>query len=216
MKENKDFQRLVKSYFNFFSASVVEGYGKGDFTTIDTNTIKALKENVFNFSQAKTASELKEMNKLLLDDNGIIKLFDVFKEDVLNLHKNYNENYLQAEYIFAVTSSQNTRLWNDAIKNNGINPYLKYITVGDKLVRPGHKAMNNITLLSTDSFWNKYYPPNGWRCRCTVQSLRDTKKTTDLATKNIALIEKDTPDYFKRNFANEQIIFDSTHPYFNQ
>ena len=192
-----------------------EGYGKGDFTTIDTNTIKALKENVFNFSLAKSESELKEINKLLLDSNGLVKLFEDFKNDVFALHKNYNESYLQAEYIFAVTSSQNTRLWNDAIKNNDVNPYLKYITVGDKLVRPGHKAMNNITLLSTDSFWNKYYPPNGWRCRCTVQSLRDVKKVTDLDTKNMTLIEKDTPDYFKRNFAQEQIIFDSTHPYFN-
>lgn len=206
----------MKSYFNFFVASIGEGYGGGDFTTIDKQTIKALKENVFNFSQAKTVNELKEINKLLLDSNGLIKLFEDFKSDVFALHKNYNESYLQAEYIFAVTSSQNTRLWNDAMQNNSINPYLKYITVGDKLVRKSHKEMNNITLLSTDSFWNKYYPPNGWRCRCTVQSLRDVKKVTDLDTKNTTLIDKDTPAYFKRNFAQEQIIFDSTHPYFNQ
>ena len=151
-----------------------------------------------------------------MDKDGLIKLFDDFKSDVLSLHKNYNEAYLQAEYIFAVTSSQNTRLWNDAMQNNEVNPYMKYITVGDKLVRPAHRAMNGITLLSTDPFWNKYYPPNGWRCRCTVQTLRDTKRITDLATKNTALMDKDTPEYFKRNFAQEQVIFDSTHPYFNQ
>lgn len=133
---------------------------------------------------------------------------------MLALHQTYNVSYLQSEYIFAVTSSQNTRLWNDAMRNNDVNPYLKYITVGDKLVRPGHKAMNGITLLSQDSFWNKYYPPNGWRCRCTVQTLRDTKRITDLAEKNFNLIERDTPEYFKRNFAQEKIIFDSTHPYF--
>ena len=157
LQTNKDFQKLVKSYFNFFKSSIIEGYGKGDFTTIDTQTIKALTENVFNFSQAKTANELKDINKLLLDKNGLIKLFDVFKEDVLSLHKNYNEAYLQAEYIFSVTASQNTRLWNDAMANNAINPYLKYITVGDQLVRPGHKENNRLRYQKYGTY-RKGYP----------------------------------------------------------
>ncbi len=43
-----------------------------------------------------------------------------------------------------------------------------------------YKELNGITLPKNDAFWNEYYPPNGWRCRCTVvQVLADRYKKSD-------------------------------------
>lgn len=42
----------------------------------------------------------------------------------------------------------------------------KYVTVGDDRVRPEHEALEGTTLEKTDAFWNKFFPPNGWNCRC--------------------------------------------------
>jgi len=42
----------------------------------------------------------------------------------------------------------------------------KYVTVGDDRVRESHAVLDNVTLPKGDSFWSRFYPPNGWNCRC--------------------------------------------------
>ncbi len=44
----------------------------------------------------------------------------------------------------------------------------KYVTVGDDRVREEHAALDGVTLPKDDPFWDKYWPPNGWNCRCQV------------------------------------------------
>jgi SPP1 gp7 family putative phage head morphogenesis protein len=44
----------------------------------------------------------------------------------------------------------------------------KYVTVGDVRVRPEHAVFEGVTLPKDDPFWLKFYPPNGWSCRCQV------------------------------------------------
>ena len=51
------------------------------------------------------------------------------------------------------------------------HPYVRYITRGDERVRASHAQWNGVTLPLDDAFWNTHWPPNGWRCRCRVQSM---------------------------------------------
>jgi SPP1 gp7 family putative phage head morphogenesis protein len=44
----------------------------------------------------------------------------------------------------------------------------KYVTTGDERVRPEHAVLEGVTLPKDDPFWKRYYPPNGWSCRCQV------------------------------------------------
>lgn len=49
----------------------------------------------------------------------------------------------------------------------------QYSAVGDARTRPTHAALDGVTLPKTDPFWSKFWPPNGWNCRCTVIPLYD-------------------------------------------
>lgn len=42
----------------------------------------------------------------------------------------------------------------------------RYVTTGDDRVRPTHAALDGVTLPKDDVFWESFYPPNGWNCRC--------------------------------------------------
>ena len=50
-------------------------------------------------------------------------------------------------------------------------PYWRYTAVNDSRTRPTHRGMHGLTYPADHPFWDTYYPPNGYRCRCSVQSL---------------------------------------------
>ena len=52
--------------------------------------------------------------------------------------------------------------------------------------------MHNITLPKNDPFWDKYYAPNGWRCRCNVIEVLAEKYPTSNSKESIAKGEKAT------------------------
>ena len=44
----------------------------------------------------------------------------------------------------------------------------RYVTMGDDRVRPEHAALEGTTLPKDHHFWQRWWPPNGWNCRCQV------------------------------------------------
>lgn len=58
-----------------------------------------------------------------------------------------------------------------------LRPYWKYVTAGDGEVRETHAMMEGKIYRADDPIWDIWYPPNGFRCRCTVVSM--TKKQVE-------------------------------------
>ena len=52
----------------------------------------------------------------------------------------------------------------------------KYVTVGDNRVRPSHAALEGVTLPKDHPFWQTFFPPNGWGCRCQAIALFDERR----------------------------------------
>ncbi len=52
-------------------------------------------------------------------------------------------------------------------------PWLRYVAVKDERTRPAHRAWHGTVLPVDHPFWDTHFPPNGWRCRCTVQQFTD-------------------------------------------
>lgn len=134
----------------------------------------SLEHSTYVFSGLKTFHELNEAFPALVDENGNRKPFERFLNDVQKVDKTYNEHYLLAEYNFAHASAGMAAKW-ETFAEDGDRYNLQYRTVGDDHVRPEHAALNGTTLPFSDPFWDSYYPPNGWNCRCTVVQVRKTK-----------------------------------------
>ncbi|MBQ7607481.1 MAG: minor capsid protein [Desulfovibrionaceae bacterium] len=57
-------------------------------------------------------------------------------------------------------------------------PYWQYIAVLDKRVRPSHAILHEKVYPADHEFWSTNYPPNGFRCRCTVRTLSEHQVQT--------------------------------------
>ncbi len=61
--------------------------------------------------------------------------------------------------------------WAEAQRVKADRPYLRYVAVLDARTRPQHREWNGTLLSIDDDWWKTHMPPNGWNCRCTVQTL---------------------------------------------
>lgn len=149
-----------------------------DSTFADTKMSERMRQDLqrsnWVFSGMKTFHELHEAFPSLLDENGKRKPFERFLKDVQRVDKTYNEHYLRAEYNFVTASAQAAADW-ERYEEEGDRYHLQYRTASDDRVREEHRALHGITLPPSDPFWNTYYPPNGWNCRCRVVQVRKSK-----------------------------------------
>lgn len=183
-----------------------------------------LANDTFVFSGCKTYHSLREMSQLLLDDNGKVRPFSKFRKEALQLHPKYNELYLEAEYQFALTSSESAAQWSEW-QASGDRYDLQYRTAGDSLVRAEHAALDGTTLPVSSDFWASYMPPNGWRCRCVVKRVlagkyqhsdeRLAHHRGDIATTSIDADGRNRTEMFRFNPGAQQVVFPPHHPYYN-
>jgi len=168
------------------------------------------------FSGMKTAHEANEAAFLLLDENGNRKPFEQFYNDVLKINDTYNKNYLRAEYNFIQASGHMAAKWEE-FEQDKDDFNLQYRTAGDDHVRPEHAALDGITLPFDDPFWDQYYPPNGWNCRCTVvQVLKNKYPVSDSAEamrRGAQATAKDKRNMFTFNAGKERKSVPDYNPY---
>ena len=177
---------------------------------------RRLTRSNYIFSGMKTFHELNEAFPSLLDENGNRKTFEQFLNDVRKIDETYNHNYLRAEFNFVQTSAEMAAKW-ERFMEDGDRYNLQYRTAADGKVRPEHASMHGITLPPSDSFWEEFYPPNGWNCRCTVVQVRKSKYPTTAHDEAIALGElgtgKDTKGIFRFNSGKEGKAVPDYNPY---
>lgn len=168
------------------------------------------------FSGIKTFHELNEAFPSLLDSNGNRKTFEAFLNDVRKIDKTYNSNYLRAEYNFVQSSAEMAAKW-ERFSEDGDRYNLQYRTANDDKVRPEHAALNGVTLPPSDPFWEEYYPPNGWNCRCTVVQVRKSKYPATAHEEAMALgeeaLQRDTKGIFHFNPGKQNKTVPDYNPY---
>ena len=168
------------------------------------------------FSGIKTFHELNEAFPSLLDSNGNRKTFEAFLNDVRKIDNTYNSNYLRAEYNFVQSSAEMAAKW-ERFSEDGDRYNLQYRTANDSKVRPEHAALNGVTLPPSDPFWEEYYPPNGWNCRCTVVQVRKSKYPATPHDEAMALgeeaLQRDTKGIFHFNPGKQNKTVPDYNPY---
>jgi len=209
-----DLKAVYKYVYDQLSQNIYKGFGS-DFTRLGYNTpdwekLSNLQYNAGVFAAFKNHSQLREMTRLLIADDGTRRSWKDFKEKALMLDNTYNVRWLRAEYNHAHSVARSAREWVEAEKTAHLYPNLQYVAVNDSRTRTQHRRWHGIILPVNHSFWDTHFPPNDWGCRCKT---RRTDKPVDTKGVNVNDPVKNK-DGFNINFGKQGKVFADDHPYY--
>lgn len=210
----KEYNELINATKEVFDTAITHQIGD--------SMRSYLEQDSFIFSALKTHTQITEASSYLLDQNGNVQPYHLFEQKVNKLNQQYNNNYLKAEYHFAVGAGQSIERW-ESFSDDEDRYWLQYRTANDDKVRDSHAILHNTTLPKSDPFWDSYTVPNGWRCRCSIVEVLARKhqksnsekaiKKGEAATTQINKNGKNTLAMFRFNPAKQKKLFPPNNSY---
>jgi SPP1 gp7 family putative phage head morphogenesis protein len=214
------FENTVKRYFDGFDEIADKYLAEYNFSQIwkevqkpileYSDDAKEIQQNIWAFSVFKSHENAIELTDALTDDNGKIRNWQNYREIATQITQKYNVEYLRTEQETALGVAKMAQNWKNIEYNFGEKAMLQYLTVGDARVRECHKKLDGVTLPADHDFWKEFYPPNGYRCRCSAKVVEDdAAQTPDYYVPT----EKEVPISFRFNAGQNNRLFDENHPY---
>jgi SPP1 gp7 family putative phage head morphogenesis protein len=128
-------------------------------------------------TKAALLSDFREALQVALDEGETLRDFRKRFDDIVKRH-GWTHNGTPG-WRSRVIYDTNLRMahaagrWSqiDRLTAQGTKVYLRYSAILDQRTRPQHRGWNDVVLPADHDFWKTHYPPNGWRCRCSVQVL---------------------------------------------
>ena len=152
-----------------------------------------------------------KMAALLTDEQGKLKPFHQWKNEVKDISTHYVGTWLRTEYNTAVIRAHNAADWLQFERNRDIMPNLRWMPTTSPNPEAEHRRFWSVKLTRPidDPFWNKHRPGDRWNCKCSLEATDEP----------ITPIPDDADDEkpqrgLKGNPAKTGQIFDKSHPYF--
>lgn len=216
-------EKLYKSTSKVLNDALNKGYKATkkdfDFGSPDYVLLNELRENIYIFSAARTATHVDELTAMLYDGDkrrGLNEFKKVAKArfDVYN-GKN---GYLETEYVTAQTAAASAKAYRYAVENEELFPYLQSHAIIDEVTAPECIRMNGVIARVNDPIWDHNLAPRHFNCRCyelSIDKYEKTKVTPKAEREKIMKAnEKDMADVFKFNPVKDKLIFSDEHPYY--
>ena len=205
---------LIQTYGERLSKGIKKGYGKDyaqiDFNSPDYRKLYNLEKNAWQFSAAKTYSQLKEMSNALLRPDGSVRPFDEFRIQT-TIITGKHLRHLKTEYNLAIGGAQMAAMWERIQAQKHIYPYLEFIAIEDDHTTALCLSLNGVIKHVDDPFWLIFFPLNHYGCRSTVKQLRTGTETPDSE-----IVYPDIPKIFKVNLGERGLAFPEDHAYFTE
>lgn len=145
-----EFYKLEDEYKTL--AFTISGYTKAEMLGQFFEELKAAIET------GATMEEFRESTNDFLQNNGY-KGLTPFQAD--NIYRTNTQTAFNVGHYRQMTQPSVLKA----------RPYWQYDAVNDSRTRPSHLAMDGKVFPADSPIWDTWFPPNGFRCRCTVKSL---------------------------------------------
>lgn len=136
---------------------------------------RGLAFTVSGYTKAQILKRFYDEILAALEDGNTFSEFRRSMNDFLKAEGYEGLDPLQADLIFRtnIQTAYNVGHY-EQMTDPGVmklRPFWQYDAVNDKHTRPSHLAMDGKVFPADHPVWNTWFPPNGFRCRCTVRTL---------------------------------------------
>lgn len=174
------------------------------FASAEHRLLIQLRYNVHVAAAFKSHKHALAVHDLLFHDNGKLKPRSLFLKDIKKINRDYYRHWATSEYNLAKAKARMADRWKKYEAKGGS---LVYQGVLDQRIRPQHKELHGAIYPVDDEFWNTYFPPNGWGCRCSVRRITERKTVPPRE-------ETELDEIFQTNPGKTGRVFEKGHPYF--
>lgn len=98
--------------------------------------------------------------------------------------------------------------WKRMWENRETHPYLRYVQVQRPTRRPEHTVWHGTILPIDDPWWDTHYPPNGWGCLCTAQSVSGPRMEREGWRVTKSAPDGDVPEEWAYNVGKAERVAD--------
>lgn len=99
-------------------------------------------------------------------------------------HKELGNNHLETVFRTTMSIAYGVGRRVGMEEASDLLPFWEYSSIGDDRTRPTHRALDGSIYPANHPFWNQYYPPWDFRCRCTVIATLEYRKGYDHSRPN--------------------------------
>lgn len=164
--ESKAFQEAI----DFLKIKVVMSYAEYKGIRIK---YKALAFSVAGYTQLEVLNQFYQEVLLALEEGTTIQQFRTNMNEFLEKKGYKGLSKHRADIIFRTNlqTAYQVGHYKQMIAVQKERPYWMYQTAADSRVREEHQAMDGKVYHANSPIWKRWYPPNGFGCRCSVVSL---------------------------------------------
>lgn len=136
---------------------------------------RALAFTVSGYTKAQILKKFYDELLSALEEGSTLQEFQANMNDFLEAEGYEGLDPLQADLIFrtniqtAYNVGHYQRMTDPAVME--LRPFWQYDAVNDSHTRPSHLEMDGRVFPADSPVWNVWFPPNGFKCRCTVKTL---------------------------------------------
>jgi len=147
-----------------------------DFSKLSAK-YKAFAFTVSGYTKAQILNKFHEELLKTIDEGSTIKTFKDNMNQFLEKYGYEGITNFQADNIYRtnIQTAFQSGHYEQMVKPEVMKyrPYWMYDAMNDQRTRRSHLAMDGRVFRADDPVWDIWYPPNGFRCRCSVITLSE-------------------------------------------
>ena len=152
-----------------------------------------------------------DLARLLVDEKGGLKPFDVWMRDIRGMTDHYVRSWLRTEYSTAVIRAHQAADWKHFEDEADVLPNLRWMPTTSPDQDPLHRQYweRKLTLPVGHPFWDEHRPGDRWNCKCSLAATDEP--ADDSLIRDFSPVPKQPG--LDNNPGKDGKLFADSHPY---